>query len=146
MTIEITDESFSDAMHAEVAERGRDYIYPQDHRLGPDQGGTCRYVWEDKGDCIIGATLIRLGVEPRDLLALEGESGYAVVEALTTGWTTRLLVAATEAQGVQDKAPEFMGEKRDTSWGRAADEFDYWLTVEETPVTSLREGTAATTD
>lgn len=99
--IKIDDAAFTAAMRAAVAERGEDYVFPNEWKDGASQ---CRYVQPD-GDgpaCLIGVALHRLGVPLDALLDQEGCSASHVVGAVASGVTYAAARAANKAQEAQD--------------------------------------------
>lgn len=108
-TTTITRENFTQAMEQAVAERGRDYLYPEDDK----QGSVCQYKTKNgKPSCIIGAALHILNP---DFVPARGSSlpASAVLTELGVD-DDRLLHAAQTAQSEQDQ---------DMTWGFALDKF-----------------------
>ncbi|MEU7814107.1 hypothetical protein [Pseudonocardia sp. NPDC049154] len=134
--IETTDQAFAEAIRAAVAERGEDYVYPREWRMGnatsadldrPQARGTCRYARPDGvqgGACIIGAALQRVGVHVTDLFELDATAPGAesALAATVTGLSPRMIGAASTAQSHQD---------RELSWGLALEAFERELRIRD---------------
>lgn len=123
--ITTTDEAFTAAMRAAVADRGEDYVYPREWRMGYVPGsdelhGTCRYARPDRsgGACLIGEVLHRLGVPVEELAELDGGAGvpaHGAIAAHLAGVSRTVRLAASDAQSFQDT---------ELSWGAALDAFE----------------------
>jgi hypothetical protein len=105
-----TPVTFTEAIRAAVALRGRDYVYE------PPAGFSCLYVHIDDGEagCLIGTALHLLGIPLDQLAEGEGENAGYLMTSLDVG-TDRERVAAMAAQEQQDT-----GHK----WGFALDMYD----------------------
>ena len=103
----ITRDQFTSAMHAAVAERGQDFVYPKEEpgwRLLSQTGiKGCRYVREDVMEpaCLIGVALSKCGVPLTQLRGMENAGAYQVLGALGFADTV-VRSAASEAQQAQD--------------------------------------------
>lgn len=74
-TRQITLREFDRALHAAVAERGEQYIYPDEWRTQqeePDFPGQCMYVHHDEPACLLGLALHKCGVPVAELGCHEG--------------------------------------------------------------------------
>lgn len=127
MSIVVTNEAFSKAMHEAVAERGADYVYPQELKFSKPKDehaeNYCLYFDIDeptKPLCIIGAALARLGVTVEDIYnsnkahpGTQDVSAFQVLLHLNANYD--LAQAAADAQWHQD---------RGRTWGEALARFD----------------------
>lgn len=120
MTVRITRENFTAAMRAAVAERGEDWVYPEEGSELAEQGwrseeGTCVYVLPDGSPaCLIGLALYK--IDPGLLTHVELQSDDVSVVMGRAGVRDRLLLlAADRAQTKQD---------RDEPWGDALKEYE----------------------
>lgn len=78
MTIEITLDKALKALDEAVAEKGREYVYPEGQRINY----TCQYLTPDgKGSCLVGSALLRLGV-PVEVLPQHGDAGMGAEDLL----------------------------------------------------------------
>lgn len=104
-----------------VAERGEDYVYPDEWRDGGTRLGTCLYVTPDGTGpaCIVGAVVARLGVSLARLSRSEGQSARSVMEQVF-GLPDRSPQSAVlqGAQVVQDGGGTW-GDARDKARERA---------------------------
>ena len=117
VTVELTTTNVLAALEAVVAERGADWVYPDEWR----DDGVCRYVVDGCPACIVGAALAHLGV-PVDVLAVfETSAAMLTYELGELGhvhkdddqWATAALV---RAQFVQDGSPP---DRPPGTWGEA---------------------------
>ena len=109
-----TDEDFIAAMRKAVAERGEDFVYPDEWREASEDRESCMYVHKGKPACLIGlAVYIATGkLVPDDL---EGSTAGFVVRSCVPGVSDVVGRAAFKAQAAQD-----VGE----TWGQALKEFE----------------------
>ena len=109
-----TDEDFIAAMRKAVAERGEDFVYPDEWRKASEDKQSCLYVHEDKPACLIGlAVYIATGKLVPD--GYEGSIAGVVVKSCVPGVSDIVVHAAFKAQAAQD-----VGE----TWGQALKEFE----------------------
>ena len=112
-----TDEDFIAAMRKAVAERGEDFVYPDEWRKASEDGESCMYVHEGKPACLIGlAVYIATGELVPD--AYEGAMADEVIGDRMPGVSDRARKAAFEAQATQDDG---------FTWGEALREFEMLL-------------------
>lgn len=111
--VDITEERFTQAMRDAVAERGRDWAYPQDPEWRRPNGG-CRYFLESgEPACLIGTALSKLGVGPDQVR--EGQDAWNLLRKLHgTVRVPKWIDSAADAQRAQD---------RDGTWGEALDAY-----------------------
>lgn len=120
--MKITEEQFTAAMEAAVAERGEDYVYPPQEEEGfADDyhtiGGTCLYSDESgKPLCIIGVALSK--IDPA-LVPTHGstEGASSLLSKMVDSFAVR--VAAQNAQDAQDDGKP---------WGEALKQYKSVLT------------------
>lgn len=109
-------EQVLEALDAVVAERGEDYVYPQEWRRGGVSNGLCRYVTPDGAGpaCIVAAVLVRFGTPLERLSECEGQSAdYVLTKLFGLSYISYQSGVLTRAQGVQDSG---------RTWGQARDE------------------------
>ena len=106
---------FMEAAIAVVAEQGGSYVYPRSERPVPldwdmdPARGACFYVWEGEPDCLIGRTLVRLGL-PLDLLEEQENEPADVVWSYAENLQSAL-DGAKKAQAERDeRSANFMAE------------------------------------
>lgn len=124
MAPRITEAQFTAAITAVVEQRGRDYVYSRP-KAGQTSPSICLYVHTDETNnrtpgCIIGATLVELGISLDALSDREGHPGYYLIK----GWNDSVygLIRTSEkvrngssaAQEAQDAAK---------TWGDALDTY-----------------------
>lgn len=103
--IETTPEQTLKYLREAVAERGEDYVYPNElkmyYRDGPEPT-MCRYVKPDGSGpaCIVGVVLHKYGVSLETLAEHETEAGWRVAREL--GVDTRSRQMLSTAQDAQD--------------------------------------------
>lgn len=98
-TLTDDDQRFIQAMRDVVDERGPDFVYPDEWQR--DEAG-CRYVYDGRPACVIGAALARMGV-PLDVLSFrEGMDARHVIRHIGLAFSDRVVAAADEAQAFQD--------------------------------------------
>ena len=102
------NETLRDLIARAVAEKGEDYIYPEDEKDG-DDGEMCRYFYDGRPSCIIGHVLSYLGIDE----AVEGAGAEVALDGL--GFSYEELRAADEAQTAQDEG---------CAWGQALISYD----------------------
>jgi hypothetical protein len=95
--IDATEEAFTAAMRAAVAERGEDYVYPREER-----GYACVYTFNGEPDCLIGLALFKMGVPITFLQDCDGMNN-ALGVLLDLGFSRYVADAADWAQSLQDK-------------------------------------------
>ena len=109
----ITEEQFTKAMREAVAERGPDFVYPEEWR---NENGSCRYSLEDGSPaCLIGLALHK--IDPDLVPGVENfQSADVVVDF--AGAPMDVAQAARDAQYIQD---------HDGTWGDALRIYEDWL-------------------
>lgn len=103
-------------LEAAVAERGDDYVYPEELKNGP--GHTCQYFLDGQSDpedagkpgCIVGYLLHGLGFTADDVSSWEGNASSTVLRWLGVTVDPELDQALAEAQDYQDNGG---------TWGKA---------------------------
>lgn len=110
--VEITRESYRNALVNAVQLKGAEYVYPRHSvQAGESLAMSCRYVEEDgQPGCIHGHALISLGYRGLP----EGKGIWAILGELNVS-DYGLREAAEESQIAQDTGK---------TWGEALDEFD----------------------
>lgn len=109
----ITRRSLTKALEAAVAERGADFVYPDEWRNHGRVTGTCRNYIEGVGPaCIFGNAFTRLGVDVTG--SREWSAARYVLEDVCGVNDERLVTAAEVAQRAQDDG---------LSWGDVLDRF-----------------------
>ena len=116
--VELTTTNILAALEAVVAERGADYVYPDELR---GDVGQCLYAVDGKPACIVGAALAHFGVPVNVLAVFETSAATLTYELGELGhvhedddqWATAALV---RAQFVQDGDPP---ERAPGTWGEA---------------------------
>lgn len=104
-----TREQFTEAMEKAVAERGEDFVYPDEWQ---NAYGFCQYYIEGIGAaCLIGKALENLGFDVR---SLENNGAITILEEVFKITDRGLIVAAQRAQTMQDWGQ---------SWGDALMEY-----------------------
>lgn len=125
--LEITYPQALAAMRAAVADRGEDYVYPESEK---DSHGACQYLTTDgKGLCIVGETLLRLGVSSEEIQqALDG-TPYTPGSYGLMSWLYRNKVAfedeRTSVLFATSQARQDFGE----TWGIALREAEDYVQV-----------------
>lgn len=117
MTIDITYDKALEALNAAVAERGADFVYPDEER---HEGVTCQYRKPDgTGSCIVGMALILLGV-PAEEIPAWGTPGQSSFDLL---WELRERGIITFDRAASDLFSEVQ-DRQDcgTPWGQAVTE------------------------
>jgi hypothetical protein len=111
--------TFTEAIRAAVAQRGRDHLYTGQDGRAPVRGSNCWYVHQKTGEagCVIGLALNLLGITLEQLAENEGENADQLLSRLGIG-TARERAAAIVAQGRQDGG---------ATWGEALDTYDKLL-------------------
>jgi hypothetical protein len=111
-TLTYDDHRFIQAMRDVVAERGPDFVYPNEWRR--DELDGCRYVYDGRPACIIGAALARMGV-PLDVLSdHEGREASFVMRRAGLDVSDLVRDAAVVTQSAQDTGVD---------WGRVLNRF-----------------------
>jgi len=115
----ITRENFTAAMEQAGAERGEDYVYPDEWR---DEHGACQYAVASPQGPYTAACLIGRAIEivTGELVPgeFEGEGALSVLRDCYGAEDERLRAAAMEAQVVQDAGG---------TWGEALARFKEYL-------------------
>ncbi len=77
---EFTDEELLNAVLDEVIAHPGFKYFGNEVESPTSPGEQCRYINDDnEGECIIGCALVKLGVDPEDLVQQEGNGVYAAV-------------------------------------------------------------------
>lgn len=92
-----------------VAERGEDYVYPEEERTAM---GDCRYFFDGHPSCIIGHVLAYKGIGAEQIKDYEGKYVGAVISKFFVP-AIDVALLFTEAQSMQDNGH---------SWGQAVSE------------------------
>lgn len=117
--VKITRETFSAALHEAVAERGGDFVYPDEWKRDiPDSYvSVCQYYADGVGPaCLIGVALSKLGVPDEYLAKIRGGAANELRRLGVEDGP--LLDAAVIAQMSQDGGH---------TWGVALNDFDATL-------------------
>lgn len=125
--LEITYPQALAAMRAAVADIGADHVYPKSEM---DSNGACQYLTADgKGLCIVGETLLRLGLTADDLQQALAQCTYVPGSHGLLNWLYRQRTAIVDertsalfamAQSYQDVG---------TSWGESLREAEAYVQV-----------------
>jgi hypothetical protein len=108
--------TFTEAIRAAVAQRGRDHLYTDQDGRAPVRGSNCWYGHQKTGEagCVIGLALNLLGITLEQLAEHEGTQAADLMLRLDVG-TEVERAAARRAQQVQDNGG---------TWGEALDAYD----------------------
>lgn len=110
MTLVVTQEAAMDALRDAVAEKGAEYVYPENEKIGI----SCSYVWDGRPSCIVGNALHRLGVSLDILGRFEMTTAASVLDSLRY---RKILVVDTETRQAYDEAQTAQDDGR--PWGEA---------------------------
>jgi len=117
MTEYITEKMFTEALHAVVAEKGRDYRYTRPRNAAGV--GMCRYVTEDGApDCLIGHVLFAIDKQYGTHFTPDFHCLIGVNSLLWNKAEPEVVDAAQLAQYTQDSGG---------TWGAAMDRYDKYI-------------------
>lgn len=106
-------------IRAAVAERGADYVYPDEWR---GTGGGCFYYNEDgTPSCLVGLAIDKAGLTDHVWNKRAKVGAHDLLESMIPGIDTRLGVAVEAAQGLQDDG---------ATWGEALARFEEYVPEE----------------
>ncbi len=124
MSIFATDDEVAQAMADTVADKGADYVYPEQEK---NIMGMCQYLrYTPEGaavgpSCLVGHVMVLLGVDINDLVFAEG-SPAAEAASIANLWISEQAAHALKvAQEAQD---------REEPWGEAMEAFSHAMSVE----------------